>query len=161
MSDNPFVVKVNDTYEFEIPKGTVKELDLVEGHDGQNHVLKNGHKYKVNVLEFITNKEAWVEVNGNKYKVSIADKYDQLIKDLGLTQKSGQKQNQVKSPMPGLVLDVKVEAGQSIEKGETLLILEAMKMENVIKAGADGKVKKILVNKGQAVEKGAVMIEME
>ncbi len=161
MKDNPFVVKVNDTYEFEIAKTAAKEVDYVRNNEGQFHVLKNGQRYKAEVLEFTANKEAWVMVNGNKYKVAIADKYDQLIKALGLTNKSSQKQNQIKSPMPGLVLDIKVEVGQTIEKGDTLLILEAMKMENVIKAAAEGKVKKVLVTKGQAVEKGAIMIEME
>jgi biotin carboxyl carrier protein len=60
--------------------------------------------------------------------------------------------------MPGLVIDVKVTEGQTVQKGETLLILEAMKMENVLKAPADVTMKAIKVQKGENVEKNQVLI---
>jgi biotin carboxyl carrier protein len=63
--------------------------------------------------------------------------------------------------MPGLVLNVMVEPGQAVSKGDPLLILEAMKMENVLKAASDGVVKVVTVQKGVAVEKGFVLLEME
>ena len=63
--------------------------------------------------------------------------------------------------MPGLVLDVLVTPGQKVEKGDALLILEAMKMENVIKASGEGVVKSIQVTKGAAVDKGQLLVEME
>ena len=62
--------------------------------------------------------------------------------------------------MPGLVLELNVEAGQTIAKGDPLLILEAMKMENVIKSAGEGVVEEILVKKGAAVEKGALLIKL-
>jgi len=67
----------------------------------------------------------------------------------------------IKAPMPGLVLDVLVESGQTITKGDQLLILEAMKMENVLKAAGDGVVKSIEIKKGNTVEKGQILVEME
>jgi biotin carboxyl carrier protein len=63
--------------------------------------------------------------------------------------------------MPGLVLNILVEAGQEVSKGDALLILEAMKMENVIKASGDGKVRSVKVKKGDAVDKGLLLVEME
>jgi biotin carboxyl carrier protein len=63
--------------------------------------------------------------------------------------------------MPGLVLNIMAEEGQSVEKDTPLIILEAMKMENVIKSPAQGVVKKINAIKGQAVEKNAVLIEFQ
>ena len=63
--------------------------------------------------------------------------------------------------MPGLVLEVAVEVGTVVSKGDKVLILEAMKMENVIKAAGDGTVKVIHISKGMAVEKGQLLIEME
>jgi biotin carboxyl carrier protein len=63
--------------------------------------------------------------------------------------------------MPGLVLDIMIKPGQTIEKGTPLLILEAMKMENVLKSEGDGVVKSIEVIKTQAVDKGQILIEME
>ncbi len=61
--------------------------------------------------------------------------------------------------MPGLLLDIKVQEGQEVQKGEILLILEAMKMENVIKAPTDARIKHIKVQKGQTVEKNQLLIE--
>lgn len=63
----------------------------------------------------------------------------------------------VTAPMPGNILDVKVKVGDSVKKGDVLLILEAMKMENEIMAGADGKIASVNVNKGDSVETGAVL----
>ncbi|MNF13023.1 Glutaconyl-CoA decarboxylase subunit gamma [compost metagenome] len=66
---------------------------------------------------------------------------------------------EIKAPMPGLVLNVIVESGQEVNKGDNLLILEAMKMENIIKSPSSGIVKKILVTKGDKVEKNEILIQ--
>ncbi len=68
------------------------------------------------------------------------------------------KINEIKAPMPGLVLDIRVAEGDAVKKGDTILVLEAMKMENSIKSPTDGLVKKISVKKGLAVEKNQVLI---
>ncbi len=64
---------------------------------------------------------------------------------------------QIKAPMPGNILDVKVTAGQSVKKGDVLVILEAMKMENEIQAPCDGKVTSVNVRKGDTVETQALL----
>ncbi len=64
---------------------------------------------------------------------------------------------QVKAPMPGTILDVKVQAGQSVKKGDVLIILEAMKMENEIQAPCDGKITGVNVRKGDSVETQALL----
>jgi len=63
----------------------------------------------------------------------------------------------VTAPMPGNILDVKVQNGASVKKGDVLIILEAMKMENEIMAPCDGTVKAVNVTKGAAVETGTVL----
>ncbi len=63
--------------------------------------------------------------------------------------------------MPGKVVKVFKKVGDTVVKGETVLILEAMKMENEIKSGADGVVKSVNVNEGQALEAGFLMVEIE
>jgi biotin carboxyl carrier protein len=63
--------------------------------------------------------------------------------------------------MPGLVLEVTVEAGQEVLEGDRIVILEAMKMENSICVHANAKIKKILVQKGQPVDKNQVLVELE
>lgn len=66
----------------------------------------------------------------------------------------GQK---IEAPMPGTILDIKVQAGQSVKKGDVLVILEAMKMENEIMAPCDGKVTGVNVRKGDSVETAALL----
>ncbi len=64
---------------------------------------------------------------------------------------------QVKAPMPGTILDVKVQNGQTVKKGTVLCILEAMKMENEIQAPCDGKITSLNVRKGDSVETQALI----
>ena len=63
--------------------------------------------------------------------------------------------------IPGTVLDIFIEPGQSVSKGEDLMILDAMKMQNKLKCNMDGKVKSIAVKKGDKVSKGTVLLELE
>jgi biotin carboxyl carrier protein len=100
-------------------------------------------------------------MNGKVLKWGIQEPIDLLLKEMGMDQAAMQQAEDLKAPMPGLVLDIKVSPGQEVKKGDALLILEAMKMENVLKAPADAKVKNICVDKGQGVEKNQVLIEFE
>ena len=67
----------------------------------------------------------------------------------------------VEAPMPGNIIDVKVAVGDSVKKGQVLVILEAMKMENEIMAGVDGTVTSIGVTKGATVEAGATLLTIK
>mgnify|MGYP001211168504 FL=1 len=100
-------------------------------------------------------------MNNQEITVSIEDKYDALLKQLGMENMKSQKVNEVKAPMPGLVLNILVKPGQEIAKGDGLFVLEAMKMENIIKSPTDALVKSIEVEKGVAVEKNQVLVTFE
>ena len=67
----------------------------------------------------------------------------------------------VTAPMPGTVLAVKVAVGQSVKKGETVVLLEAMKMENEIPAPRDGVIASIAVNKGASVQSGDLLLSLK
>lgn len=67
----------------------------------------------------------------------------------------------IKTPLPGVIIDVKVNVGDTVAKGDTVVILEAMKMENNINADKDGKVTSIAVAKGDTVADGAVLVVLE
>lgn len=69
--------------------------------------------------------------------------------------------NAIKTPLPGVIIDVKVSVGDTVKKGDTVVVLEAMKMENNINADRDGKVTAIQVAKGDTVADGAVLIVLE
>jgi biotin carboxyl carrier protein len=134
---------------------------LSELRPGSYHLLMDGKTHSVEVLESDrTSKQYLLRINGKTVNVGLRDRFDDLLKRLGMDGGGSQKTGHLKAPMPGLVVDVPVTEGQTIAKGDTLLVLEAMKMENALKAAADATVKKILVNKGQAVEKNTVLIEL-
>jgi biotin carboxyl carrier protein len=160
-NDTPFEVLVNDK-KVDVLANQANILDIVSNADGTFHILHNQKKYLVEVLSFDKyNKTMQLKINGNIYKVNIQDKYDQLVSKLGLNKTAAIKINEIKAQMPGLVLEIDVNEGDTIQKGDKVLILEAMKMENVIKALGEGVVKKIHVKKGQSIEKGQLLIELE
>ena len=67
----------------------------------------------------------------------------------------------VSAPLPGTINDIKVSVGQAVKKGETLIVLEAMKMENNIDCERDGKIASVNVNKGDTVMEGSVLVTIE
>ncbi len=145
-----------------IAKDEAEKLDVLSLDNSHFHLLQNGKAFRLKVLETDFGKKTMqISVNGNAYNVSIADGYDQIVKEMGLLSNAFNKINEIKAPMPGLILDVMVEVGQEIVEGTPLLVLSAMKMENIILSQGEGTVKAISVKKDDAVDKGQVIIEME
>jgi biotin carboxyl carrier protein len=107
------------------------------------------------------NRTYTVKINSNLYKVEISNELDVLIKDMGLSLAASKVINDVKAPMPGMILDIMVSEGQEVKEGDNLLVLEAMKMENTILAPRDAVIKSISIAKGKTVTKNEVLIEME
>ena len=68
--------------------------------------------------------------------------------------------NDVLCPMPGTIVDIKVQVGSVVKKGDVLVVFEAMKMENEIMAATDGTVAAVYVNKGDSVESGKVLLSL-
>ena len=101
-----------------------------------------------------------VVVNGTPYEVEIELCSENEAKSAApkaaapAANGAGEK---ITAPMPGNILDIKVNVGDTVQSGQVLFILEAMKMENEIMAGADGKITSIGVTKGQSVESGTVL----
>ncbi len=158
----PFRISVNDQYQLEVSPEDAMALDVVPNGHNAFHVLNDSHAFRVELLDADYARYTFTfRIEGQVYKVHIADFYARLIQQLGMHAGSSHRSGTVKAPMPGLVLKVLVQAGQSVQKGDPLLILEAMKMENVIKSPSDGVVQTISVQGGQAVEKGATLIVLE
>jgi biotin carboxyl carrier protein len=140
--------------------GHAVNADVVKLDKNKFHVIINNSSYNIELLAKDENaKNQIILVNGQKQSVEIKDKYDDLLKQLGMDKLMGNKANLLKAPMPGLVLKVLVTEGQAVKKGDGLLILEAMKMENIIKASSDGMVKKIHIEEKNIVDKNQKMIE--
>ncbi|MBO5080021.1 MAG: biotin/lipoyl-binding protein [Bacteroidaceae bacterium] len=136
----------------------------------------NGNLYNV-VIGDIEDNIAHVEVNGTHYTVEMEKKPKAApapkpvarpvakpaaapaaapVAKPAASAKSG-----VKSPLPGVILDIKVNVGDEVKKGQTIIILEAMKMENSINADKDGKVTAINVSKGESVLEGTDLVIIE
>ena len=138
------------------------ELDLIETKENSYHVLFNNKSYNISVAEINNDtKELTVIVNNIKHKISVKNELDNLLNKLGLNNVKNSKIKDLKAPMPGLVVEIPVNEGEEIKKGENLIVLEAMKMENNLKASDDVKIKKILVVNGKSVEKNDVLIIFE
>lgn len=86
---------------------------------------------------------------------------DGLIKQLGFEVGNAKQVSAIKAPMPGLILHIAVKEGQEVSEGDSLLILEAMKMENNFTSPRAGIIQSIKVKQGDAVDKGQVLIEFE
>jgi len=158
---NSFKVKVNDSLEYDLSSLDVEELDIISVSNQKLHLINNNESYNIQILKTdFNNKEYIVKVNANSYKVKISNPLDQLIKQMGFSSGIDKKINDIKAPMPGLILNVNVKPNQQIKEGEVLLILEAMKMENAICAPKDGIVKLVHTKKDNTVEKGELLIEI-
>ncbi len=135
----------------------------------------NGKKYKV-VIGDIEGNIANVEVNGESYKVEM-EKEAEAPKPISrpvnkpiqsaakptkpASQSAAAGSKGVQSPLPGVILDIKVNVGDEIKKGQTVVILEAMKMENNINAERDGKITAINVKIGDSVLEGTDLVMIE
>lgn len=152
---------INDKFELELEADAL-EQDIVEYEKGRFHIMLNQRSHHAELIDHDSaTKTLTIKVNNNLYTVKAEDRFDRLLKQLGFSNANTQKAAHIKAPMPGLVLKISVEVGQEVSKGDTLLILEAMKMENVVKAPNDGKIKLIKVKAGDALNKGQVMVEFE
>ena len=138
----------------------------------------NGNLYNV-VIGDIEENIAHVEVNGTHYTVEMEKKPKAAPAPKPVVRPAakpaaapaaaapvtkpaaGGAKGGVKSPLPGVILDIKVNVGDEVKKGQTLIILEAMKMENSINADKDGKIAAINVSKGESVLEGTDLVIIE
>ena len=124
------------------------------------HIIKDQKSFSAEILETdFDKKTVIVKINQSRYQVSFKTKLDLLLRDMGLQTEGVSKLNHLRAPMPGLILEVMIKSGDKVKKGDSLLILEAMKMENVIKAPGEAIIKEIKVSKGDGVEKNQVLIQ--
>ena len=100
-------------------------------------------------------------IDAAKEIASIKNELDQLIDKMGFSLSSVKHIDNIKAPMPGLILEVSVTPGQEVKEDDPLLILEAMKMENVITSPRHGTIKGVSVTQGEAVQKNQLLIEFE
>ncbi|NJY62237.1 acetyl-CoA carboxylase biotin carboxyl carrier protein subunit [Salinimicrobium sp. CDJ15-81-2] len=160
--EEKYKVKVNGELEFEFTKDQISAPDVSKSSSSAFHILHDSRSFKAELQESdFLSKTYTVKINSKSYRVKISNELDLLIDEMGLSLAAAQVVNDIKAPMPGLILDVLVEEGQKVKEGDYLLVLEAMKMENTLTAPRDGVVKSVSVKKGETVDKSQLLIEMD
>lgn len=160
--NNTYIIKVNTDYEFKLDASDVSKADIIKISKSKEHVLFDNKSIITETIASDFNSKSYkVKVNNNTYNIQINNDLDLLIKDMGFEVGASKLVNEIKAPMPGLILDIIVKAGQEVKENDSLLILEAMKMENIITSPRYGKIKSISITKGRAVEKNELLIEFE
>jgi biotin carboxyl carrier protein len=159
INDKVFILDGKDN---KLVNGSDPDMDIIQTSKGKFHFLISGRSYTAEIISVDKETKSCIIKVGDKIiPVQIRDKYDELLQEIGIDETSGKKVNDIKAPMPGMVLKVMVENGQPIKRGDSIVVLEAMKMENILKSPADGIVKKIFVTKGDKVEKNQVMVNLD
>ena len=157
-----FKVIVDDQHEFYITDDSPDDWDIISLNGKTRHVIHQAQSYNCEIQQIPDrSKEFRVDVDGRIYHVIIMSPLDQKIDSMGLSDDEAASEKEIFAPMPGMVLDIKVAVGQTVDKGEDLLVLEAMKMENLLKAASDGEIEEIHCNTGDAVDKHQLLITIK
>ncbi|MBV9688074.1 MAG: biotin/lipoyl-binding protein [Ktedonobacteraceae bacterium] len=136
-----------------------REIVPVAGNGGAGHysLLIAGTSYDIFINKSVEKETYEISFGGQRFEVKVEDERSKLLTELV---KSGSSTDEavVYAPMPGLVIDVPVEQGATAIAGQTLVVLEAMKMENDLSSPIAGTIKEIRVTKGQTVDEGDLLV---
>ncbi|MEB2783718.1 acetyl-CoA carboxylase biotin carboxyl carrier protein subunit [Algoriphagus persicinus] len=134
--------------------------DLQWISDRKIHLIYENKSIEAELISLDTETKTVQLKLGNKIcRLQLKDRFDLLLEQMGMNKMASQALKEIKAPMPGLILELKVKPGDEVKKGEVVLILEAMKMENILKSPGDGIVKAVKVALHQSVEKNQVLIQ--
>ena len=125
----------------------------------------NGNEYAVK-LNKLEEKEAEVEVNGTTYQVELLTEKKETPRPVvkrvtpvaSAPSAGGGSKGGIKAPLPGVILDVVVQVGDVVKRGQKVAVLEAMKMENNINSDREGKVLEVKVQKGESILEGTDIV---
>ncbi|GAA0877946.1 biotin/lipoyl-binding protein [Algoriphagus jejuensis] len=133
--------------------------DLKWIEDRKIHLIRGNESIEAELVSIDRpTKTLQIRIGHQTATLQLKDRFDLLLKKLGMSTNGNDRLKDIKAPMPGLILDLKVKQGDQVKKGDVILILEAMKMENSIKSPGDGIVKEVKVSLKQNVEKNQVLI---
>ena len=140
--------------------GKEYHLDIERVADGIYSVIYKGKSYNVEMIEGTKNKHYTLNTFYSSFDVEIIDAEAKYLK----SRQSGDSfegENSIISPMPGKVVKILVKPGDEVEKGQTVIIVSAMKMESEFKARKQGKVKEVYVKEGDLVEGNKILVNIE
>ncbi|MBU8893284.1 MAG: acetyl-CoA carboxylase biotin carboxyl carrier protein subunit [Bacteroidales bacterium] len=157
----------NKKYEFVNPKElSIKQgkenlpVEIIQDKQGFVYIVWKKKKYQVDVIEKNQNQYE-IMVNGVSYPISIESPFSYKRRKYLAENVEESKVEKIHAPMPGKIVEFLVEENQVVKEGETLLILEAMKMQNEIISNIHGKINKINFQAEDNVMKDDILIEVE
>ena len=154
----PFLLDVNASqYSFQLMDAD--NITLNDSNVNNQIILDNNKSKLVSVKEVNHEQKRYhIQIDGRAYQVQISDAVDQQILKMNLKSKKSNQLKELRAPMPGLVRQVNVNMGDQVDSGDSLFILEAMKMENLLKSPVNGIVSEIFVKPGESVEKNQILL---
>ncbi|OGU77447.1 MAG: hypothetical protein A2V93_09685 [Ignavibacteria bacterium RBG_16_34_14] len=165
---NEFVVTINKKkVRVSIASENKAKIDGKEYNYSLSKLNGNSYKLSVNNKSYLItaikngSEEFFVTLKGQTIEIKILSAIQEKAANLIEKTKVKHSITTIKSPMPGMILKIKKKVSEEIEQGDSLLILEAMKMENDIRSPVSGKIKEIKIKEGQAVEKGTPLMIIE
>ncbi len=145
------IIPLGEGYQVQLGEKTV-EVRFARGADGQLTFILDGRKVETHVS--VDGKRRWVSFGGQTWML---EKTSGVARGGG----GGASSGRLLAPMPGQIRAVNVSEGDTVSKGQTLVVLEAMKMEIRIQAPSDGVVAKLAVEEGQTVEREELLAEVD
>ncbi len=158
MVNIPFLLDVNaGQFTFQL---TDVDYITLNNIDVNNQIILDNNKSKLVYVKGVDHelKRYQIQIDGRIYQVQISDAVDQQILKMNLKSKKSNQLKELRAPMPGLVRQVNVQVGDQVDAGDSLFILEAMKMENILKSPVNGTVSDLFVKPGESVEKNQILL---
>jgi len=155
VNDQQFIIEIDQEGQISVD-GRLYEVDFQQlSEGGILSLLLNNHSLEAIVEE---RENSWeVLIHGELYSVDVQDERAYRLARARGTVAEITGEATIKSPMPGLIIDVLVVPNQVVQKGDKVVILESMKMENELRSPRDGVVKHVYVEPGASVEKNQVL----
>lgn len=139
--------------------GTAVHFDFRHVHGGLYSLIVNQEVFPVHIRE--TNGRQEIRIGHQIFTGVIEDERQTVFEKLHSRQKTATGISVVKAPMPGMVVRLEVQKGDRVEKGQGLIVIEAMKMENEIKSPVGGTVAEVMVEAHTTVEKDAPLLQVK
>lgn len=138
----------------------VYQVDLMHNDEGTFSILENNRSFNITLVPSPKAKAYTAYTLYNTFDLEVIDAETRYIRNRG-EGTIGSSEKKISAPMPGKIVKVLVEAGQEITKGQTAVIISAMKMESEYKAAVDGVVKKVHIKAGDTVDSNQVLVEID
>lgn len=159
VKDQVYEIEIDENKTGAVINGENVSFEIISQKNGR-FLFKSGTKmYKIDNINR-DGKEITFSLNGTFLTASVKDGQALLLEKLGFKSEMEASIGHLKAPMPGKILDILVKEGEEVSLGDSVMILEAMKMENELKAPADGILESLHVQKGDNVEKSQPLLDI-